>query len=887
MSSRIDWRNYDYSDGPPKAPSPSNVPSTASVASSHTRDTNPYSKSFPVRRSSPTNENDAMSFQSIPSVQNRKLPSPTEQLGSVGKPKLTYRPPSSSAHQTAFHDLKTVSPMDPVKSPTSSVDEDFKGDIPLKNRNTLSSAKQNVSQVKKSFSEEEEEGFNEAWDKAESEWKEAEAVQRIISDDEEDANFVNDGSVASFANMDVMSHIHGTSTTTLQAPVSILRNRSDATSSPKVEDDESSFNSSKRRKHPWDKDFQEESNGHDGPMDESSLYSDEENEEEVDDRTNLDQYEANPDDITGIDNDEAVILKHEQYKMQQQLLHQQQQKLKYPYDTSVDSDVIESKSRQRNALKKNLDVEDEEDSIAQVYGDVDENVAIDLLQDRTKQAWSKRNQAAAASVQPLNARRTDSRKALVSFQKDTVHEFEPDEKDEGSSVESEEATEYTEDGTYYDDDTYAGRSLHSVYTKSYESEAEDLVKDLFLWGSGKATNPGRRELKYKKGYKGKYKNMKRREDYDDSTLEDEQTIEDESTLEGSSLLPYQNSSRRSNRREDDDDTFDGSKATLESLSYSEMGEDGWSMTYNYCEDLLTMIGSVCGISSVTASKPEPEAESSEKEISPAEPTPVQTKVDDNDIQSTLENWLDYAAELLFDTTPNDNLAGMNSATKQALMTLSVNAARTKYQLNNCTYYNANNLDLNKDIKIVTIKVGLPIGVVFEESPVACWVKRIFPNGNVARRSSGGKIEEGDQLASINGNSAIQKNVAEVCKILANTPNPESIELCFIRYIGTIQSVPDNQGYEVIDPKIKTLPGAAPVSPSKKFSFGRTKSAPSGNEFNDSSEIPVKKSNSTFSFGRTKQDISSTIVNASPTDDKKKKKKKLFGFLRKKKNKLKS
>lgn len=230
---------------------------------------------------------------------------------------------------------------------------------------------------------------------------------------------------------------------------------------------------------------------------------------------------------------------------------------------------------------------------------------------------------------------------------------------------------------------------------------------------------------------------------------------------------------------------------------------------------------------------------------------------------------------------------MNSATKQALMTLSVNAARTKYQLNNCTYYNANNLDLNKDIKIVTIKVGLPIGVVFEESPIACWVKRIFPNGNVARRSSGGKIEEGDQLASINGNSAIQKNVAEVCKILANTPHPEAIELCFIRYIGTIQSAPDNQGYEVIDPKIKTLPGAAPVSPSKKFSFGRTKSAPSGNEFNDSSEIPVKKSNSTFSFGRTKQDKSSTIVNASPTDDKKKKKKKLFGFLRKKKNKLKS
>jgi hypothetical protein len=244
---------------------------------------------------------------------------------------------------------------------------------------------------------------------------------------------------------------------------------------------------------------------------------------------------------------------------------------------------------------------------------------------------------------------------------------------------------------------------------------------------------------------------------------------------------------------------------------------------------------------------------------------------------------------LISLQPTDKLAGMDSSTKQALMTLSVNAARIKHQLNNCTYYNANSLDLNKDIKIITIKVGLPIGVVFEESPVACWVKRIFPNGNVAKRSSGGKIEEGDQLASINGNSAIQKNVAEVCKILANTPNPESIELCFIRYIGTIQSAPENQGYEVIDPKINanSMVGSTAIPPSKKFSFNRAKSAPSAHEFSNSSQIPVKKSNSTFSFGRNKQDTSKNITNVSPTDEKKKKKKKLFGFLRKKKSKSKS
>ena len=71
-----------------------------------------------------------------------------------------------------------------------------------------------------------------------------------------------------------------------------------------------------------------------------------------------------------------------------------------------------------------------------------------------------------------------------------------------------EVTEYTErtdDHTYDDDDTYAGRSMHSVYTKSNESEAEDFFKDIFLIGSGKATNPGRRQFRHKKEFKVRYK----------------------------------------------------------------------------------------------------------------------------------------------------------------------------------------------------------------------------------------------------------------------------------------------------------------------------------------------------------------------------------------------
>jgi hypothetical protein len=68
-----------------------------------------------------------------------------------------------------------------------------------------------------------------------------------------------------------------------------------------------------------------------------------------------------------------------------------------------------------------------------------------------------------------------------------------------------DSTGRTGEYTYDDEDTFAGRSMHSLYTKSNESEAEDLFKDLFFIGSGKATNPGRRQIRYKKEFKEEYK----------------------------------------------------------------------------------------------------------------------------------------------------------------------------------------------------------------------------------------------------------------------------------------------------------------------------------------------------------------------------------------------
>ena len=180
---------------------------------------------------------------------------------------------------------------------------------------------------------------------------------------------------------------------------------------------------------------------------------------------------------------------------------------------------VKKRYRRRRSRSKGGRIEDEDDDTS-----IDDNGRspiknrADTLRDRTKQAWSVRNRATAASV--TNSGTIVERRERVSFQNDaTIREFTPESDEEDSTIlaESDEDTEYTEYTEYtentatsedYDDDTYAGRSMHSYYSKSNESEAEDMIKDFLLIGRGEATNPGQRQLKYKRGRKEAYKKLK-------------------------------------------------------------------------------------------------------------------------------------------------------------------------------------------------------------------------------------------------------------------------------------------------------------------------------------------------------------------------------------------
>ena len=50
------------------------------------------------------------------------------------------------------------------------------------------------------------------------------------------------------------------------------------------------------------------------------------------------------------------------------------------------------------------------------------------------------------------------------------------------------------------------------------------------------------------------------------------------------------------------------------------------------------------------------------------------------------------------------------------------------------------------------------------------------------------MEVGDQLAAINGSSAIKLRVDQICTLITEAPDPDNIELTFLRYTGQLHPV---------------------------------------------------------------------------------------------------
>jgi hypothetical protein len=91
-------------------------------------------------------------------------------------------------------------------------------------------------------------------------------------------------------------------------------------------------------------------------------------------------------------------------------------------------------------------------------------------------------------------------------------------------------------------------------------------------------------------------------------------------------------------------------------------------------------------------------------------------------------------------------------------------------------------------------------VLFQENGGGCWVANVFPNGNAAKKAQGDGVKIGDQLAAIDGRSSIKMKVDDICALISEAENTQSIELTFLRYAGPLHPVdgPFFEGYEMTE-----------------------------------------------------------------------------------------
>lgn len=108
------------------------------------------------------------------------------------------------------------------------------------------------------------------------------------------------------------------------------------------------------------------------------------------------------------------------------------------------------------------------------------------LQERAHQAWKSRQRKNSTMRSKYDNESRSERISNVSFgASDTIHHFEP------------QVLNRQQYNNEDEEDISLDRSLNSEYTKTLESEVEDMIKDILFIGSPQKSKPGRRKYRYK------------------------------------------------------------------------------------------------------------------------------------------------------------------------------------------------------------------------------------------------------------------------------------------------------------------------------------------------------------------------------------------------------
>ena len=131
-----------------------------------------------------------------------------------------------------------------------------------------------------------------------------------------------------------------------------------------------------------------------------------------------------------------------------------------------------------------------------------------------------------------------------------------------------------------------------------------------------------------------------------------------------------------------------------------------------------------------------------------------------------------------------------------LVDLAMQAAVSMHRLNGYEFDMSRYVDINKEIKFSVVDLALPLGIIFQENEKGCFVAKIMPEGSAERTS--GEVQIGDQLAAVDGSSAIDMTVDEIAKLVR--VKKREVELTFLRYVGPLRpevgTVIQEEGYEI-------------------------------------------------------------------------------------------
>jgi len=403
---------------------------------------------------------------------------------------------------------------------------------------------------------------------------------------------------------------------------------------------------------------------------------------------------------------------------------------------------------------------------------------------RAQEAWKRNRQhdkaeragaplksnpkAATAASDPIDT--SPNKRSQVSFgATDTVHHY--------PNTNPETSTTY---------------SHASDYTKSMESEVEDLFKDFLLIGDSKDNKPGRKKIQ-----------KHRADTQDESTLE---SLEDDDTAK----FYNEDDDTRGSTLPDDETATDSKSKNTQSLMLEEDEDPLLTGVWNMMESGVGAIGGALGFLA-----PE-ESDSGTATVSVDDRSPPQSRFSSRPAtkqQSAQNNSsiFGYVSESLLgssglpksssmpDEQPSSEKYGNAkkesrsltpaSALKSApsldqdlrLIQLATESARSFHKMHGYEFDETKEVDIMNDIKFVVADMKLPMGMVFQENPSGCWITRIMPEGSAARTS----VEIGDQLAAIDGISAIHMKVDQVADVVRTKKN--GFELTLLRYVGKLNT----------------------------------------------------------------------------------------------------